>query len=934
MSRNRKVLLAAAGAAAAALIGLLLTPVLFADQIEARVRSEVERAARLRVSWADASVGLFGDFPNPSLRLTDLTVEGTGSFENDTLVAVDRVAVSLDGRSLLRALRGHGPLVVRTARFDAPRLRLRVSEDGIASWDVTGGSEGPTAEGDVSPGLALSLTGLEVTDGDLVYDDAASRSYVAIRGLQHTLRGDFSRASLEASTVTHADALTVRLAGAPYLSDVQLDFEGSVQVDRESGEVRLVDQRMALNDLELRLDGSAARLGDAVSVDLTFEAPSSAFASVLSLASTLYRTDFSQLETSGTFALRGSVRGRYGPEDFPALSLLLTVEDGRFKYPDLPLPAEAITATLSVDNPGGSLDSTRVDLSGFHARIGEETFDASVRMTTPVSDPAIDLHVDGTLDLADVARTIKLPNADAPAGVVVADVTVRARRSDVEAQRYDRIDAHGTVSARDVALRGEALRRPVDVRALELVLSPSTAELRTFDAQLGSSDVAASGSLDNLLGFVLGSETLTGAGRFTSRRLVLDEWRSGGPIDAIPVPGGLDLTLDGTVEQLELNGLTMTDARGRAVVRDRRLTFENVDLRTLGGRVAVNGYYETTEPERPTFALSLGLDSLDIAETAASLPSFRAVAPIAQFARGTFTTDLDLSGALGQNLSPDLAALEGDGDFATSPMIVEGFPLLERLSERLDLSRLSSPTVEAIRSGIHIEGGRLLIEPLRATVGGLGMNVTGSNGFDQSIDYTLTVEIPRTGLAGGALDALTAAAGPLGSRLASVDPLPVRVHATGLVREPSLDLAWGDVTRSVQEGIAQAAEESARAAVQPEIDEARERAEAAEAAARAEAQARADSVVTAAERQAETIRTEGTRAAAQIRAEADRAAEQLLARASNPLQRVAAERAADELRSEADQRATQVEQEAGARADALVEEARARAQQILAGVGG
>jgi hypothetical protein len=551
-----------------------------------------------------------------------------------------------------------------------------------------------------------------------------------------------------------------------------------------------------------------------------------------------------------------------------------------------------------------------------------------------VSDPSIDLRVDGTLDLADVARTIKLPGADELTGVVVADAAVRARRSDVEAQRYERIDARGTISARDLALRGEALRHPVDVHALDLTLTPSAAELGTLDAQLGTSDVAASARLDNLLGWALGSETLSGTGRFTSRRLVLDEWRSGGPVDAIPVPAGLDLTLDGTIDRLELNGLTMADARGRAVVRDRRLTFENVRLQALGGRIAVDGHYETTEPERPTFALTLGLDSLDIGETAASLPSFRAVAPIAQFARGSFTTDLDLSGALGQNLSPDLSVLEGDGNFATSPMIVEGFPLLERLSERLELSRLASPTVEAIRSGIHIDEGRLLIEPLRATVGGLGMTITGSNGFDQTIDYTLTVDIPRAGLAGNALDALTAAAGPLGSGLAAVDPLPVRVHATGLIREPALDLAWGDVGRSLQAGITSAAENAALAAVQPDVDEARAQAEAAEAAARAEAQARADSVVAAAERQAETIRQEGARAAEQVRAEADRAAEQLLARASNPLQRIAAERAAEQLRAEADERAARIESEADTRADALVEEARARAAQILERVGG
>lgn len=929
MTRTKKVLLAAGGTVCALLVALVVTPLLFSDQIEERVRAEVAETSGVQVSWSSARLGLLGDFPHPSLRLAGLVVQAAPPFSTDTLAAIDQVAVSLHGPSLVRALRGGGPLVVRTVTLDRPHVRLRVSEEGATNWPRS--EAAPTPPDDAArPGMAVSLQRLEITDGALDYEDARARSAVSLVGFQHTLRGDFSRAALEAETRTHADALSVRMAGTPYLTDVELEYEGSVRVDTESRVVELADQELSLNDLAVEFGGSLARDDAGTDIDLDFSAPSTDFGSLLSLASTLYDDSFAQIQTSGSFTLAGDVQGRYDEVSFPAFSMEVTVSDGRFQYPDLPLPAEDISAALSVTNPGGALDSTTVDLSRFHVRIGGESFEASARIATPVSDPTVDARVNGTVDLADVARTVRMDQLEGLTGVVTANAAVRARRSDLTEARYERVDAEGTVDATDVSIRGEALRQPVDIRALSLSLTPRAAELTTLDAQLGSSDVRASGRLDNLLGYMLGGTTLQGDARFESRRVVLDEWRSREAVDVIPVPAGIDMSLEGAIEQLEMNGLTFSNARGRALVRDRRLTFEGFRLEGFGGSIALDGYYETTDVERPSFGLALGLDSLDIRQTAASLPSFRTLAPVAEFARGTFTTELQLDGALGESLSLDLAALNGDGSFSTSPVAVEGFPLLERVAERLELPRFSNPTVNAVRSSIRIQNGRLVVDPFRVDVGGIGMSVTGSNGIDQSIDYGLTVEVPRSGLAASVMDGLTARAGPLASRLATVDPVPIRVRATGFVRDPSLDVGVADLGQSARSAVTDAVDEAARR----RIDDAQAEADSVAAEARRRAQARADSVVAAAERQAGSIRAEGARAAAEVRAQGDRAAEELLARASNPLERAAAQRAAERLRSEADERATGIEDEAEARATQVVEEARARAAQIVGGVGG
>lgn len=931
MPTRKKVLLTAGAAMAALLAVLLVAPVLFKDRIEVRVRGEIERATRVHVAWSDVGLTFFRDFPNLTLSLRDLTVVGTDRFAEDTLAAVGSLRLALDAGSVLSTLRGRGPIVVRSVRIGEPDLRLRVLEDGEANWDALrprrtaderpDGAEGPRRD------LAVELRGFELSGGTVVLDNARSGLFASLEGLRQSIDGNFSRESLLASVEMHADRTTLRFAGTPWLAGVALDLDADLDVDMAEQRVRLQDNELRLNDLVLTFAGEAARRGDDLALDLAFDAPSADVGQLLSLVPAIYAHDFETLETAGVLAAEGYVRGAYGESAFPAFALDVTVEDGSFRYPDLPLPARALSADLSLDNPGGGVDSTVVSLSRFHVEIGEQPLDVALTLRTPVSDADVDVRAQGTLDLDAVSRTLKLDGADDLGGVLTMDAAVRARRSDVDSARYERIVARGTVAARDVTLRNPELRQPITVEEATIELSPTRSDLHSLRATLGSSDLQATGSIDNLLSFLLSREPLRGSGTFASRHVVLDEWRSEDELTAIPVPAMLDLTLDGVIERLDYDRLETTDARGRLRVRDERLTLEGFTLETLGGRIGLDGHYETADPTQPTFALAVLLDSLDLAGASSALRSVRTLAPVARYARGTFSADLDLSGSLGSDLSPVFDLLDGSGSVATSRISIEGFPLLDRMAEMLRFSPLSHPTVDALRSSIRIEDGRLHVDPFQVGVGGLAMTVSGSNGIDQSLDYTLGLRMPRSGLGDAAAAVVQDLAARAGVDVAGADSVRVGVRVTGSVESPAVSLTLQETAASVGALAGRAAD----AAVERQLEEAQQRLEASREEARLRAQAQADSLVAEAERRADAVRAEAGRLADEVRAEGNRAAEEVLARATNPVARVAAEQVAERLRREAEERASSIEREADERADAIVAEAQRRAQALVGG---
>jgi len=814
MNRRTRILAIAGSLVVLVLVLLVVLPFLFRDRIADRVKGEVNRSVNARVEWQDVGLTFFRDFPNLTLRLDELTVAGIGRFEGDTLASIGHLGVALDLASVLRNVVGGGaPIVVRSIALDRPRLSLIKLEDGAANWDITRDTATAAQRPAAAKPVAISLRRFEITDAAVALDNRQAGLKASLAGFEQSLTGDFSRSQVVIRTEAHSDTVNVTFAGIPYLNRVTLDLEADVQADLTRKSFTLKDTGLRLNDLQLAVSGTAATAGDDLALDLAFDTPSTNFRHILSLVPAIYANDFQSVKTSGAIAVSGRVQGRYGEKAFPSFVLNAKVDNGAFQYPDLPLPARDIFMDLAVANPGGDADSTVVRLDRFHVRLGSDPVDATMVLRTPVSDPDLDLRIKGKVDLADVRRTVKLEGIDELAGTVAADATVRTRMSYIDSAQYDKVDARGTVDIGNLTVKGENLPQPLAIQQASLQLAPQKAELRSFRGTVGSSDLQASGSLENLLGFALRDGVLRGNATLRSNRFNLDEWRSGeGDLQIIPVPPRLDFALDATVAQLTYDKLKMSNARGRLRIKDQRITLENFRLNTLGGEIGVTGFYETTSPAKPTFDVGLKMTRVDIPAAFEALTTVQMLAPVAKYAQGNFSTDLKLHGALGKDMMPLFDGLDGGGSLQTSQLVLEDFPALEKIVDVTKLQFLDNPTMRALRTAFQIRDGRLHVEPFAVNIGKTTMNVSGSNGLDQSLQYALTLEVPRSELgtaANQAVTGLVSRAGGAGIDLQAAQEIELGIQLGGTVTNPSVKADVGSVVASVKEETERAVRDAA-----------------------------------------------------------------------------------------------------------------------------
>jgi hypothetical protein len=946
-------ILAAAGILLIVFIALAaLVPIVYRDEIADLVKREVNTRVAAQVDWRDADLTLLSTFPHLTFSVDDLSITGRGAFDADTLLTVERFETGFGLLSAVRGLLSGGKIEVRSVEITRPRLFARVLEDGTANWEILKkaeeGAEKPGAreEGTEEKGFGIGIRNYRIEDAAITYDDRAGDVALHVAGLTHEGTGDFMRDAFMVKTVSHADRLSFIYGGIPYLREVTLDAKVGLEAE-VTRDFLVEDSEIRVNALTLSCQGKVRKEEEGYTLDLTFRAPGTEFKEFVSLIPSVYRKDFQTLESAGTLALSGHVKGLYRDDHLPAFSLVLKVENGMFRYPGAPVAVQSVGMDLLVANPGGVLDNTLLNVKKFHAELGGESFDATLLLKNPVTDPYVDAVIKGKVDLARAKQAVPMDSVTELGGTVRAGLSLKGRVSSIERKEYDKFTASGTIEVDDLVYASPDLPQGLGVSRMRLAFSPESVRLEETSGRFGKSDFAATGVLENFFSFLLKEDALKGELEVTSRNIDLDELTGkrseGKPEEAAPapaalkIPGGIDFTLRARAQNVLFRNLELADVKGLLRVKERVATLEGLSMKTLGGSMTMSGTYDARNEMQPAVDLNVNMTNLDIQKAAKSLLSVRTLAPVAEYASGTFSTDSKVKGTLTENMIPEYETVTGEGTIHLAGAAVKGFKPLQMLGEQLKLDWLKTLELDNITQRFAIENGRFSVEEFEVSAEGTKMRVSGSHGLDRSLDYVIKMAVPRKMLGEGAnslLESLLSKAADRGIDYNPGEMIRFNVMIAGTFEKPHLSTDLSEQAGRVAKDFMGEVKERVDEEKEELVGKLEEKKGEAVGVGQAELERRkreADRVMGEAEAKAETIRSEARRAAERVRKEGYARAEQRESQAKDSVARQAAKTAADRMRRESDTRAQRIITEADQKAESLLDEARKRADEILGG---
>jgi len=916
------------------LLLLFTVPLVFKDKIRIKVEQAINESINAKVGFGDYKLGFFRNFPNLTFSLEDLSVVGIEKFENDTLAASKSLNLVFNLSSLFKK----SGYEIKSVLINEADINTIVLEDGSANWDIMADTTESDTQDESSSTMKILLQKVEIENSSVSYIDKESSIEAFLDGVNCSLNGDLTGSVTNLEIIINAKELTFVMDGLKYLNRAKAESKINVTANLDSMKFNLRDNYLTINDLKLNFAGMVAMPEDDIETDLSFKSEQSTFKSLLSMIPAFYMNDFKDLKAEGTFNLAGTAKGIYSDADstLPDIYLDLAVANGIISYPSLPEQIKNIRLESDIFFNGTDMNKTTVDVKDFHIELAGNPFDMDFSLRTPVSDPDFKGTMKGKIDLAALSKAVPMDSIEL-AGLIDISVSMAGQMSMLEKAKYDMFKASGNlnVSGMLVSMTGYP---EVRVGNASLEFTPEFAALKNADLRVGgSSDFNLSGRLENYIPFMIKDEVIKGNLSLHSRLVDFTDIMSGMAVDTsaadtsslalIRVPENINLNFEALVDEFIYDKIKVRNVKGHILVKDGVLSIKETGMDLLGGRIAMNADYDTRDSLKPSVKADLSIQDLGVKDAFNTFNTIQMLAPTAKGITGKVGVRLNYSSLLGNDFMPVISTITGGGKLQSDEVTLVESVVYNTMKEVLKLGGNYSNTFKDLNISFKINNGRIYVTPFNTKVGNIKMNIGGDQGIDQTINYIIKTEIPRSDLGNSLnslIDNLSAQASAFGIAIKPAEIMKINVKVTGTFLKPVVTPFFGNIPADSTKSIKETAKEAVREVVTEKVEEVKEK-------VKSEAEIQADKVVREAEEKGEQLRNEASKAAEKIRQEADARALKLVkdAEIKGPVARLAAQKAADSIRKEADKKAGQLVQEADNQANKLVEEAKAKREELL-----
>jgi hypothetical protein len=934
------------------LIALFAVPILFKNQIKVKVEKVINESVNASVKFDDYKLGFFRNFPNLSFSLNKVSVVGVEKFQNDTLAAFESLDLVFNLASLFKKT-GYE---VKSIIVDRAVVNAIVKKEGAVNWDVMKDTSTATTPDQTEPsGMKILLKKVAVLNSSISYVDESSAMKAYLNNVNFSLTGDMTMSETDLQMNFSAGEFTFIYDGMKYLNKTVLDAKIDMLANMDNWKFTFRENYLTINDLKVNFTGDVVMPADDITTNIKFSSPETSFKTLLSLVPATYTKDYKDLKADGEFKLSGSAIGIYSDADstLPDITLAISVTEGLISYPSLPEKISKINIKSDIFVDGKDLDKTIVNVDQFHLELAGSPFDMTLALKTPMSDPDFKGSMIGRIDLSALTKAVPMDSITL-SGIIDMSVQMAGRMSMIEKGQYDSFKASGTMGIKDMAVAMTGYPE-VKINQANIEFTPAYAAMTNTNINVGGkSDFSLNGKIENYIPYVLKNKTIRGKLSMRSKLVdaseimskmalaeapVTDTTTSRGSaasnvpaeesvtLSAMQVPKNIDFDFDANVDEFVYENIKAQKLKGHIIVKDGILSIRQAGMNILNGTIGMNADYDTRDSLKPVMKADFDMQNIGIKDAFNTFNTVQKLAPAAKGLDGKISTKMNYVSLLGKDMKPVLNSINGSGVIKSDEITLVESKTFDKMKETLKLGDKYGNTFKDINVSFKIADGRVYVNPFDVKTGNLKMNISGDQGLDQTINYMVKTEIPRSDLGGSVnslIDNLSASASALGIKYKVSDVIKVNVKVTGTFTKPVIMPVFGNTAGEATDGAKAAATEAVKETIDNTIDKGKEK-------ARAEAEINGDKHIKEAEERGQQLKDEAAKAAENIRKEADSQAQKLIDdnAGKSSIQKMAAQRSADALKKNADKKATQLTQEADVQSNKLVEEAKAKKVELI-----
>ncbi len=412
---------------AAFIIFLLAAVVLYVelnkDKLVRKAVDKIEENLTVQLDYADSDISLLKTFPHVGLTLSDIVISDS-TYNEAPLVALGKFTAALNA---MDAIRNSDNPEIEKIIFKDGTIHVINRKDGTNNYTVVKESDESETAG--SSDLSVNINSYELEDIKLIYSDLSTGDQYQLAGLDAEGVLAYKSGAIEMTTDLSSEVV-VDLLNTP----MDLMIKGLININESYDAFSVADGEVKINDLPIMLNADA-QVGETTDYDVSFSSPATTVRQLFSLLPQVYRNQYADVVTQGTFKLAGELSGNTAAA-YPKYSIDLAVSDAQLRYPDLDQSIDDLSFALQAKNNSNSTMYSTVDVDGLKVKVGSSYLNGDVSAVSLRNGNDVKLDLDGDINLKDIYDAFHWDGVEELSGQMAVQLKTETTIDD-KSQRID-----------------------------------------------------------------------------------------------------------------------------------------------------------------------------------------------------------------------------------------------------------------------------------------------------------------------------------------------------------------------------------------------------------------------------------------------------------------------------------------------------------------
>ncbi|MCR4031496.1 MULTISPECIES: AsmA family protein [Flavobacterium] len=409
---------------------LFIIPLLFPGKIASEVKKIANERLDTKLDFTKSNLSFFTHFPSLTVSLDNLSLTGSKSFSNDTLLKADEVAFGIN----LKRLIFDNEVKINKLYVSDALINVMVNEKGQANYNIYVAPEDRKDEkkdpNAPEEGTAIKLERIDLKNCHVKYNDRSAKILVDAKGFNYVGKGDLSEDIFDLATDARINELDFFYDRTGYVRKKEVRADLITRINTNSLSFILQKNELRINKLPLKFTGLFTILRDGYKIDIKAASENTTVKDLLSVMPPEYLTWLEKTEISGRSDLLLTFKGDYNvpKKQKPNLAFNLKINEGSVNYKDAPVPLKDFQMDLNAILPSLDTEQLLVNLKTLKFKVGEKDYFTAYLHSKGLSEMDINASVKGALDLAVVDAALGLTDFDVK-GILKTDIQARGKFS-------------------------------------------------------------------------------------------------------------------------------------------------------------------------------------------------------------------------------------------------------------------------------------------------------------------------------------------------------------------------------------------------------------------------------------------------------------------------------------------------------------------------